>query len=572
MTMTKKINDGNALDHTERKAIDEALGEVHSQLPKLAEGLSTGKATRREFLRTATLLGLSAGAAYGVVGKLLGEGFAPAARAQDATPRRGGVLRISMNVKEISDPATIDWSEKGNNLRHVIEPLVRISSDNLATPHLAESWSASEDLKTWTFRLRQGVKWSNGDDFTADDVLANFKRWMDPAVGSSNYGRFSALRESNDDGSPMLENGVVKVDDHTVEFNLRVPFLALPESMGDYPALIAHRSFEGGNWADDPIGTGPFRLTRFTVGERATYERADEWWGGEVYLDGIDYIDHGDDPAAPLAALASDQVDLLYRLNVEQVPAARGIPSLVLYDAATAQTGVARMKVDVAPFDNVKVRQAIQACIDHQRLLDIAYQGLGVPGEDHHVARIHPEYADIGAPTQDYDRAKALLAEAGFENGLTITIDCVAQPTWEPNTCQALVEMLKPAGIDLSVNIMPGGTYWDRWTTTPFGFTSWTHRPLGTQVLSLAYRSGVPWNESSYSNPEFDELLDQAEATLDPDARREIMAQLQTMLQSDAAFVQPYWRSINTAANGRLQGYTHHPAEEHHFEGVWLEG
>ena len=570
--MTKKINDGNALDQAERKAIDETLSDVHSQLPRLAEGLSTGKASRREFLRTATLLGLSAGAAYGVVGKLLGEGFAPAARAQTGTPRRGGVLRISMNVKEISDPATIDWSEKGNNLRHVIEPLVRISADNLATPHLAESWSASDDLKTWTFRLRQGVKWSNGDDFTADDVLANFERWMDPAVGSSNYGRFSALRESNDDGSPMLENGVVKIDDHTVEFNLRVPFLALPESMGDYPALIAHRSFEGGNWIDDPIGTGPFRITNFTVGERATYARRDDWWGGEVHLDGIDYIDHGDDPAAPLAALASDQVDLLYRLNVEQVPAARGIPSLVLYDAATAQTGVARMKVDVAPFDNVKVRQAIQACIDHQRLLDIAYQGLGLPGEDHHVAPIHPEYADIGSPTQDYEKAKALLAEAGFEDGLKITIDCVAQPTWEPNTCQALVEMLKPAGIDLSVNIMPGGTYWDRWMTTPFGFTSWTHRPLGTQVLSLAYRSGVPWNESSYSNPEFDELLDQAEATLDPDARREIMEQLQTILQRDVAFVQPYWRAINTAANGRVQGYTHHPAEEHHFESVWLEG
>jgi peptide/nickel transport system substrate-binding protein len=567
--MTKKIIDTNAgLDSAER----DELARIHSQLPKLAESMGEGRATRREFLRSATLLGLSVGAAYGVVGKILGEGFAPAARAQDATPRRGGVLRISMNVKEISDPATVDWSEKGNNLRHIIEPLVRISADNLATPHLAESWSASEDLKTWTFRLRQGVTWSNGDDFTADDVLANFKRWMSPAVGSSNYGRFSALRESNDDGSPMLENGVVKIDDHTVEFNLRVPFLALPESMGDYPALIAHRSFNGGNWVDNPIGTGPFRLTRFTVGERATYERRDDWWGGEVHLDGIDYIDHGDDPAAPLAALASDQVDLLYRLNVEQVPAARGIPNLVLYDAATAQTGVARMKVDVAPFDNVKVRQAIQACIDHQRLLDIAYQGLGVPGEDHHVAPIHPEYADIGAPTQDYDKAKALLAEAGFENGLKITIDCVAQPTWEPNTCQALVEMLKPAGIDLTVNIMPGGTYWDRWTATPFGFTSWTHRPLGTQVLSLAYRSGVPWNESSYSNPEFDELLDQAEATLDPDARREIMAKLQTMLQTDAAFVQPYWRSINTAANGRVQGYTHHPAEEHHFESVWLEG
>lgn len=567
--MTKKIEEAARLDARE----EDVLSRVHPSLPQVAEGVREGRVSRREFLRTATLLGLSAATAYAFAGKLTGEPFAPAARAQNGTPVRGGTLRVAMNVMEISDPATIDWTEKGNQLRHVLEPLVRISSDNIAVPHLAESWSASEDLRTWTFRLRRDVTWSNGDAFGADDVIANFRRWMDPAVGSSNYGRFSALRTSNEDGSPMREDGVVKIDDHTVEFNLRTPFLALPESMGDYPALLAHRSFEGGNWANEPIGTGPFELVELQVGTRARYRRREDgWWGGEVPLDGIDYIDLGDDPAAPLAALASNQVDMLLRLNVEQVPVARNMPMLTLYEAQTAQTGVARMKVDTAPFEDVRVRQAIQLCVDNGRLLELVIQNLGVVGADHHVAPIHPEYADIGPSEQDYERARALLAEAGHENGLDIRIDCVAQPTWEPNTCQALVEQLRPANIRLQVNIMPGGTYWDRWTTTPFGFTAWTHRPLGTQVLSLAYRSGVPWNESGYANPDFDDLLDKAEATVDVEERREIMAELQRILREDAVIIQPFWRSAFTAATPRMRGYAHHPAEEHHFEGVWLEG
>jgi peptide/nickel transport system substrate-binding protein len=183
---------------------------------------------------------------------------------------------------------------------------------------------------------------------------------------------------------------------------------------------------------------------------------------------------------------------------------------------------------------------------------------------------VHPEYAELPEPTQDYDRARALLAEAGYADGIEITIDCVAQPTWEPNTCQVIAEMLRPAGIELTVNIMPGGTYWDRWTTAPFGFTSWTHRPLGTQVLSLAYRCGVPWNESSYCNPDFDALLDQAEATIDVEERRGIMAQLEAMLQEDSVIIQPYWRSVFTASSARVNNFNVHPAEEMQLNQVWL--
>lgn len=551
------------------------LEKVHPAIPRLAEQLTRGRIDRREFLRTATLLGLAAPLAYGVAGRITGTGAVPAARAQTGEARRGGVLRCSMNIKDCSDPAIYDWSEKGNVARQVIEPLVMLGSDNIARPWLAERWEASEDLKTWTFHLRRGVKWNNGDDFIADDVIANFTRWLDPATGSSNYGRFAALR-GPEDGDPMLDNAVEKVDDHTVRFNLRVPDLALPENLTDYPALIVHRRFaeEGANFVENPVGTGPFLLREFAIGQTAVFEKRDpaEYWSDEVYLDGIRYIDHGDDPAASLAALASDQVDLLFRLfSIDQVPAVEALPGIRLYQTVTAQTGVARMRVTEPPFDNPALRRAIQACMDRQVLLELGNQGYGEAAEDHHVGPIHPEYAPLPPLQQDYERARALLAEAGHPDGLNLSIDCVAQPRWEPTTCQVIAEMLRPAGINLAVNIMPGGTYWDRWLSAPFGFTSWAHRPLGVTVLNLGYRSGVPWNETSYANPEFDRLLDQANGMLDVDERRAVMAELERILQNDAIIVQPFWRSVFTAGSDAVEGFQIHPAEEHHYHHTWLQ-
>ncbi|MBT3171126.1 MAG: twin-arginine translocation signal domain-containing protein, partial [Rhodospirillaceae bacterium] len=151
---------------------------THSYIPELVSKLRKGEVTRRDFLQTATLLGVSAGAAYTMAGMP-----APGRKAH-AAAKKGGNLRVSMNVKATDDPATFDWSEKGNVARHVTEPLVRVGEDGLARPYLAESWSASEDLKTWTFNLRKNATWSNGDSFGADDVIHNFRRWLDPNTGS----------------------------------------------------------------------------------------------------------------------------------------------------------------------------------------------------------------------------------------------------------------------------------------------------------------------------------------------------------------------------------------------------
>ena len=247
------------------------------------------------------------------------------------------------------------------------------------------------------------------------------------------------------------------------------------------------------------------------------------------------------------------------------------IPTLNLNETPTAATGVARMHVTEKPFDDPRVRKAIRLTVDHQRLVDIVFRGHGLPSEDHAVAPIHPEYAALPEVKRDIEQAKALLHEAGFDNGLDLQINCVANPTWEQNSCTALAEMAKPAGINIKVNVMPGGSYWGKWLTWPFGFTSWGHRPLGIINLGLGYRTGGKWNETGHNNPEFDKALDEATGILDPRERSVVMAKVEKLLQDDSVISQSLWRSLFNANNKKVKGWTLGNALEHHLNDVWID-
>ncbi|MBM3504583.1 MAG: ABC transporter substrate-binding protein [Alphaproteobacteria bacterium] len=559
----------------------------HQYLPELKEQLRKGEIDRREFLRTAVLLGVSTAGAYALAGEVLNQSVVRVARAQSAQPRMGGNLRVGMSVMDITDPAKYDWPPKANVARQIIEPLVQIGLDNVARPHLAESWKPSADLKTWEFKLRRGIKWSNGDECNADDLIFNVTRWLDPATASSNQSRLRAMTVTtdtgrvNDRGQPirrtsMAEGSIEKIDSHTVRFHLQTPDLAIPEALSDYPALLVHRRFAdmGGDLRKNPIGTGPYRLVEHTVGQRSVLAKRPkaDYWGDEVYLDQITYVDLGEDPAAMIAALASNQVDMNHQFSADAIEAIQRIPHLQLNEVGTSATGVARMRITEKPFDDKRVREAIRLCVDHNRLLEIAYRGHGVPAEDHHVAPIHPEYATLSDKLKpDIEKARALIKAAGYDNGLTVTLYTVAGPSWETITSQAIAEMCKPAGINVQVNLMPGATYWDRWLSTPFGFTSWGHRPLGVQALNLAYRTGGIWNESGHSDPEYDKWLQEASATPDPKERQKIMEKLQRRLQENSVISQGYWRSVINATNKRVKNFKIHVALEHHLNKVWLE-
>ncbi len=549
---------------------------IHPGVEQMKKSLADGKCSRREFLRTVTLLGVSATAAYGMAGL---PDFISSAQA--ATQKKGGVLKFGMQVMEMADPATYSWTEKSIVARHIIEYLVETGPDNVTRPYLAESWEASDDLKTWTFHLRKGVKWSNGDDFNADDVVFTFTRWLDPKTGSSNLGLFDAMLEKTGEkdskGNPvkrMSKNAVQKVDNHTVRLNLNSPVLSIPENLYNYPTGIVHRNFEkeGGDLSKNPVGTGPYTLTEFRVGELAVLEkRKDPYWGGEVFLDAIRFVDLGQDAGAYLAAIASKQVDGLYMLDLTTLEAAKNIPGIKVKSIPSTQTGVIRMKVTEKPFTDIRVRKAVQKTCDAQRQLDIAHRGLGIVAEHHHVAKIHPEYFALPPFKQDIEGAKKLLAEAGYPDGIELTCNVGnTDGVWEQDSVAVLKEDAAKAGINIQINKMPTAQYWDNWTKAPLSLTSWTHRPLAVMVLGLAYRTGVPWNESSYANPEFDAALTDAESTLDVEKRRAKMEKVEKILQDDAVLVQPFFRSVFTAVRDNVVGFEMHPTRYYRFHKVSL--
>jgi peptide/nickel transport system substrate-binding protein len=525
---------------------------------------------RREFLRYATLLGMAAPAAYAFVGKVTGEPLVAPAQAQGALPK-GGTLRIAMRCQDLKSPHTYSWIESANSARQVVDYLTVTGVDNITRPGLVEKWEASPDLKTWTLRLRKSVKWHNGRQFTADDVVWNFKRVLDPKTGSSVLGLMKGFLiedydagEKDDKGNPKKSSrlwdagAIQKVDDFTVRLNGKSPQLAVPEQLFHYPFLILDPA-ENGEFKVGSNGTGAFTLVANEVGRKQVLKaRKEAYWGGGPYLDQLEFIDLGDDPAASVAALASKQVDGLYGADIVQLEALQKIPHIQMYQVTTAYTATARVQ-PVKPFDDKRVRQALRFAIDSNAVLQIAHRGLGQPGEHHHVSPVHPEYAKLAPFTRDVAKAKKLLAEAGYPNGIDTEIICRPQPAWELLAVQAMVEQWKEAGIRVKINVMPSTQYWEVWTKVPFGFTTWAHRPLGIMSLALAYRSGGSWNESKYSNPEFDRLLTQAEGTLDVASRRETMARLETILQDDGPIVQPVWRSIFTFHDKRVLGFRPHP-------------
>jgi len=563
---------------------------VHPLVHDLAKDLKQERISRRHFLRNATLLGVSVSSAYALLSRVTGEHIVPAAQAAEG--KMGGVLRISMPVQEMTDPALFDWTEKSNIARQIVEYLTCTGADNITRPYLAERWEASDDLTEWTFYLRQGVKWHNGDDFTAEDVAFNFNRWLDPATGSSNIGLFSAMveeydtGEKDDEGKPKMskraiDNAVSIVDKHTIRLRMKTPQLAIPENLYNYPTAIVHRNFDG-NLSENPNGTGPYTLVEHSVGQKAVLRKRDEpYWGegldqpyigGPIYLDEIQYIDHGAASAAQLAAYASGQVESIYEFDIASLQMAQSLPETTIHETVTAQTGVARMQVDKEPFTNKKLRQAIQAAIGLKRYPELVYGGRGQLGEHHHVSPIHPEYFELPLPERDVEKGKRLMAEAGYEGGVDLSIDVGnTNGPWQQQVCEIMKEQLAEIGVNLSLNVMPSSKYWEVWDKTPFGFTAWTHRPLGTMVLSLGYRSGVPWNETNYANPEFDAALDEAESILDPDERRVKMEKVQRILQDDAVIVQPLWQPKFFVAHSKVKGMTAHPTQYHQLHKVWID-
>lgn len=477
-------------------------------------------------------------------------------------PQRGGTLRVAFGEAPANLDPHMTFVMQGGILRsHVYDTLVW-NDENLAPqPALATSWEAADDQLSWTFQLREGVTFHHGTPFTALDVVHNFERILGEDFGSPAQTAFSFV------------NGAEAVDDYTVKITLGSPNVDFPLLLGDpiNTFFIAPHDRTWEELAVQPSGTGPFQLTEYLPGESATLTRNDSYWQeGSPYLDGLQFL-YMPEAATQVAALTSGTIDLIWQLTTDSVDALAGASGVVVEEVPGGGYQPIVMRLDQEPFTDVRVRQAFKYATNREGMVGVVLRGRGVLGNDQPLPPGHPFAADLSPYPYDPEKAKALLAEAGYPDGLDVTLYTADLRPGMVASAVAFQEMAKESGINVQIEQVPGSSYWsEHWMQSALTVSNWGLFPSADTILSLAYYSTGVWNESGLQNAELDGLIEAGRAETDPAKRQEIYTQIQQIIQEEGGTIVPYFSPQFYARRSNVHGARYVPQGLGYWHEAWL--
>jgi peptide/nickel transport system substrate-binding protein len=429
----------------------------------------------------------------------------------------------------------------------VYNRLVDVDDNFKVLPELATEWSVSPDGLTWTFKLRDGVKFHSGKDFSSADVVYSFKRLLDEKLGSG----ARAVLEFLD------ADGIKAPDAHTVTFTTKKPVVELPVLISNKFTNIVPdgATHEALRLHED--GTGPFMQEEFTPNApvRILKKNPNYWDKGKPKADCL-RITVAQEAVAAVSALKAGQVDLMLNVDPSVIPTLKDDPSVTLLQTAASNSMTISFWVDTKPFDDPKVREALKLVVDRQAMIDTVLLGFGEPGADNPVPIGNPNSYTKEAPKQDIEKAKALLAEAGYKDGLKFDLYTAEGVPGMVRMAQVYAEQAKAAGIDINVIVTPAESFWDDvWLKKPATTSAWSMRPPG-EGLAVAYTQNAKWKETHWERPDYDALLLKANTTVDDAERQKLFQQTGEMLAKEGGLVLPMFVHQVLALRKGCEGYT----------------
>jgi peptide/nickel transport system substrate-binding protein len=532
----------------------------HEYADQLLHEVLAGHMTRRQLIVRASVVGLSATLVGQILAACGSSSSSSSSASPSSAPKSGGTLKITMPSPTVAvDPTTMYDTGSIAIAQQVAEYLIWVNNDLSLRPVLAKSWSPNSTATVWTFNLQQGVTFQDGKAFGADDVVATMNILLNPKTVSAALASFQGI---------LSQGGVKKIDDSTVAFHLDQPFADFPYFVAstNYDCLIMPSTFKQGTWQKNPVGTGPFMMTKFTPKQGATFVKNPKYWQtGKPYLDGV-AVTFIDDTQAEALALQAGSSDAMLTTPVQGAQALFSDASIKVLTTPSTMSRFLHMRVDTKPFDNKAVRQALAYTIDRPALVNALFKGKATVGNDNVFSPLYPlSPTTIPQRAQDIAKAKQLLATAGYPNGLTMDLT-VEEFEEVPQYATLLQAMAKQAGINLKLNQVTVTYYYGSgnnqpWLKVPMGITDWTFRGVPSQYFLPAFTSNGVWNSSHFKNAAFDAAAKSYDTTLDPAKRRQYATTAASILTDETPSIISYWISTNRAMKTSVNGLTSDPAE-----------